>query len=114
MDNDPQVQVIESRLTALDAMPVTDDPSARAAYSHVMATVSRINRISSQAHAQAMMGVGGPIDDLLGRLAAWLDRLVSALTQIVEKLAKAVSFSVSVGTTVSVSVEFAPFAGGAG
>ena len=60
MDNDQQVQVIEARLDALDGMPVSDDRSAREAFTHVMVTVSRISQLSAQVRGQAIMGAGRP------------------------------------------------------
>jgi hypothetical protein len=65
MDNDEQVQVTEARLPALDGMPVSDDQSAREAFTYVMVTVSRISQLSGQARAQALMGAGAPVDDIL-------------------------------------------------
>jgi hypothetical protein len=56
MDNDQQVQVIQAGLDALEGMPVSDDRSAREAFTHVMVTVSRINELSAKARAQAMIG----------------------------------------------------------
>jgi nicotinic acid mononucleotide adenylyltransferase len=106
MDNDQQVQVIEARLDALDAMTVSDDQSAREAFTYVAATVSRINQLAARTQAQAMMGAGAPVDDVLEKLRQWLDRLLGALKRIVAKLAGATSFSVSIGTTVSVTVDF--------
>jgi hypothetical protein len=65
VDNDQQVRLIEARLGALDGMPVSDDQSAREALMHVMVTVHRINQLSAQAQAQALMGSGAPVDDIL-------------------------------------------------
>lgn len=107
MDNDQQVQLIEGRLEALDSMPASDDQSARQALTHVMVTVRRINQLSAQTQAQALMGAGVPVDDILEKLRTWLDRLVSALTRIVASLSDAASFSVSVGSHLSVTVDFA-------
>jgi len=90
-------------------MPVTSDAAARGALKHAMVTVGQINQVSAQARAQAMIGAGGPVDDLLARLSDWLDRLVAALIKIVKNVADATSFSVSVGTAVSVTVNFGPF-----
>ena len=106
MDNDQQARVIEARLDAVDHMTISDDQSARAAFTHVMATVSLINQLSALTRAQAMMGAGALADDLLEKLEHWLDRLLGALTRIVENLAGAASFSISVGTNVSVTVVF--------
>src|ERR1039457_1649855 len=110
MDNDQQVQLIEARLDALDGIPVSDDQSAREAFTHVMVTVSRISQLPAQ--AQAIMGAGAPVDDILEKLRKWLDRLVSALTRIVENLSDAISFSISVGSNVSVTVDFGRFESG--
>ncbi len=106
MDNDQQVQVIDARLDALDAMHVSDDQSAREAFTHLTVTVSRINQLSARTAAQAMMGAGAPVDDVLEKVRQWVDRLLGALRRIVGKLAGATSFSVSVGSNVSVTVDF--------
>jgi hypothetical protein len=97
MDNDQQVQVIEDRLGVLDGMPVSDDRSAREAFTHVMVTVSRISQLSAQVRGQALMGAEAPADEVLERLRTWLERLVSALTRIVANLSGARSFSISAG-----------------
>jgi hypothetical protein len=112
MDNDQQVQVIEAHLDALDGMPVSDDRSAREAFTHVMVTVSRISQLSAQVRGQAIMGAGASADDVLENLRTWLDRLVSALTRIVANLSGARSFSISTGASVSVTVDFGRFDGG--
>jgi hypothetical protein len=106
MDTEAQAQLIELRLDTLDDMPVTDDESARAAFAHLTTTVSRVNHLSAQVQAQAMMGAGAPLDAILTKLSQWLDRLVTAMGRIVANLASATSFSVSVGSTVSVTVNF--------
>lgn len=110
MNNDQQVQLIEARLDALDDMPVNDDRSAREAFTLVMVNVSRINQLTAQARAQAMVGGGAPIDGTFEKLRMWLDRLVSALARIITKLPGATSFSISVGANVSVAVDFGPLA----
>jgi hypothetical protein len=109
LDNDQQVQVIEARLDALDSMTIGDDQSAREAFTHLMATVSRINLLTARTNAQAMMGAGVLVDDYLERLRQWLDRLLGALTRIVGKLNGATEFSISVGANISVAVDFGPY-----
>jgi hypothetical protein len=106
MDHAQQVQVIETRLDALDAMTISDDASAREAFRHVMITVARISQLSAQARAQGLVGGGPPADDTLDRLSTWLDRLVGSLTRVVAELAGATSFSITVGGNVSVTVGF--------
>jgi hypothetical protein len=111
MDREAQIQAIDEDLGALQDMLVDSDQSARDALTQAMVTVRRINQLSAQAQAQAMMGAGAPMDDILAKLREWFDRLVTELTRIVEKLAHATSFSISVGTALSVTVNFGPSAG---
>ena len=49
MDHDQQVRLIQDRLNALEGMPVSDDRSAREAFTHVMVAVSRINELWAKA-----------------------------------------------------------------
>jgi hypothetical protein len=111
MDNDQQVQAIAVRLDALEGMPIRDDLSARQAFTHAMVTVSRINQLSSRTQAQAIMGAATPVDDIDEKLRVWLDRLVTVMRRIVAKLTGATGFSVSVGTSVSFTVDFGPARG---
>jgi hypothetical protein len=114
MDNDQQMQVVEDRLDVLERMPADDDRSARDALTYLMTTVIRMDQLTSKVQAQAMMGAGAPVDEIMDRLRKWVDRLVTALRRIIAKLAGARSFSVSVNTTVSVAVEFGPSGSGPG
>jgi hypothetical protein len=75
-----------------------------------MVTVRRINQLLAQAQAQAMVGAGAPVDDILAKLREWVGRLVTELTRIIGKLAQATSFSISVGAELSVTVNFGPSA----
>ena len=102
-----QTQVIEDQLDTLQSMPINDEPTARAAFAHAMTTVSNINQVSAHVHAHAIIGRSGPVDIILGQLKDWLDRLVTAMTQIVAYFTKATSFSVCMGTTLSITVSFA-------
>jgi hypothetical protein len=87
-------------------MPADSEQSARDALTYAMMTVRHIKQLS----AQAMIGAGAPMDDILAKLREWLGRLVTEFTRIVEKLAQATSFSISVGTALSVTVNFGPSA----
>lgn len=117
MDNDQQMRVIEARLDELAGMPINDDQSARQALTHAMATVSGISQLSATMSAEPAPGTRplataeAPLDPLLDRLRTWIDRLVDALTRIVAKMTGATSFSIMVGTGLSVSVNFGPFHG---
>jgi hypothetical protein len=107
MDNDLQVQLIDGSLDALEGMQISDDRSAREAFRQVVATVGRISFLSARASAQAMVGQGAPAGDTLGQLGHWLDRLIGILTRVVGQLDGAASFSISIGTNVSVTLDFA-------
>ncbi len=125
MDNEQQMRLIDTRLDELAGMPITDDQSARQALTHAMATVHGISQLAATMSAApgpatatapetaSLPAAAAPadplLDPLLDRLRAWVDRLVDALTRIVEKMAGATSFSVLVGTGLSVSVNFGPF-----
>lgn len=110
MDREAQIQVIEEDLDALQGMPVDSDQSARGALTQAMVTVRRINQLLAQAQAQAMVGAGAPVDDILAKLREWVGLLVTELTRIIGKLAQATSFSISVGAALSVTVNFGPSA----
>jgi hypothetical protein len=68
MDRAAQIRAIDEDLGALQGMPVDSDQSARDALTQAMVTVRRINQLSAQAQAQAMMGAGAPMDDILAKL----------------------------------------------
>lgn len=93
---------IDSRLSRLEAMPVESDESARDALTELLATVGQINAV---APGPEEAFVGG----LVERMKKWIERLIERLSEIVKQLADATSFSISVGTGVSVTVTFGPF-----
>jgi hypothetical protein len=95
---------IDDRFLVFDDMRVSDDPSARQALLDVMALVAEVNQAGRRGDGVPEVDLGDPIK----RLKKWLDRLVDKLTEIVEKLIGAVSFSISVGTGISVTVTFGP------
>ena len=111
MDREAQIQVIEEDLDALQGMQVGSDQSARGALTQAMVAVRRINQLLAQAQAQAMVGAGAPVDDILAKLREWVGRLVTEFTRIVGGLAQATSFSISMGAALSVTVNFGPSAG---
>jgi hypothetical protein len=107
MDTQGEIDRIEAFLALLDAVRVQDG-SAHKAFAHVVEVVNRINLLLSQVHEQAYSGRIGPSDDVFERLREWIDRLVTKLTEIVTDLADGTSFSITVGTGVSVTVNFPP------
>ncbi len=105
MSDEATVDRIEERLNRLDQVTVTDESSAHVALGHALATVGAINQGIEQ---QPTYGLSLSSDSIIAKLERWLQRLVDKLTQIVRALAKATSFAVSVGTGVSVTINFPP------
>jgi hypothetical protein len=98
---------IERLLGELEAMHVGDDGSTSEVFAQVVAVISAINWLVSQ--SDLFPSTTTPSDDVLERLKHWIDRLVQKLTEIVKELADGTSFSISVGTGVSVTVSFPPY-----
>lgn len=105
MNDEATVDRIEQRLNRLDQLTVTDESSAREALGHALATVGAINQGIEQ---QPTYGLSLSSKSIIEQLEQWLKRLVDKLTQIVKALAKGTSFAVSVGTRVSVTINFPP------
>jgi hypothetical protein len=87
------VEGIERQLTQMDGFGVYGNQDAYDALAHVMTAVAMINE-------------GLPSADVVEKLKKWIERLVEKLTQIVEQLTAGTSFSITVGTGVSVTVNF--------
>jgi hypothetical protein len=90
----------------LDAVTsVTDEATAYEALGQVLAAVAAMNdALSAEQTAAARPQVAGR--GLIEKLEDWIKRLVGKLTEIVKKLAKGTSFSLTVGTSVSVTINF--------
>jgi hypothetical protein len=71
-----------------------------------MGRARALNARETGSQAQAMMGAGAAVDDVLEKLRRWLDRMLSPLERIAGQLSGATSFSISVSTNVSVTVKF--------
>lgn len=99
MDQDDLASEIDRRL---NGRRITSQQSAYAELSDIMLTVTLINEYMSQEHQEQYTR----LDSIIEKLKRWLDRLVKKLTEIVEELGDGVSFSISVGTGVSVTVNF--------
>jgi len=95
--------VVESHLTTMEGTEVDDQPSAHVALGHALAAVASINDPSGQGGSQSL---AGPVADLAELLQKWLKRLLDKLTEIVKALAHGTTFSLSVGTGVSVTINF--------
>lgn len=97
---------IEMLLDDLEKMSIDDHGSASDVWGQVVVVVSAINWLTSRRDVQVIT-VASP-DNILEKLKRWIARLVKKLTEIVEELADGTSFSLSVGTSVSVTITFPP------
>ena len=52
--------------------------------------------------------MASPVSGMVEKLQEWIKRLLDKLTQIVKALVKGTSFSLSVGTAISVTINFPP------
>lgn len=106
MDTRLEVELIESLLAELEAMQLDSDGSAHEVIAQTVVLVNHINRTMSRFDTQMATGRSLRSDDILKKLKEWLDQLIGKLTEIVKDLADGTSFSISVGTSVSVTVNF--------
>lgn len=103
---------VEARLDELHARPIDDEQSARSALSELMSIVRQANEAidrGATASTRPEFADHAVTDGVLERLRAWIDRIIDKLTAIVEKIPAATSFSISVGTGLSIMVTFGPF-----
>jgi hypothetical protein len=99
---------VEGLLDELDGLQVGGDGSASEVFAQVVVVVDAINQVVVQRDArQAQMFSA----DIAEKLRQWIDRLIRKLTDVVEKLADGTTFSISIGTGVSVTVNFPPHIG---
>jgi hypothetical protein len=86
--------------------PVNDEASAHQALAYAMTAVGSIN-LGLGASQEQVLTFANPVDDILKKLEDWIKRLVAKLAEIAKQL-KA-SFSITVGTSVSVTISCGPF-----
>ena len=106
MDATAITQLIEHHLDQMTVVPVNDEPSAQQALAHAMAAVGGINQGLTSGQPQTL---AGPVDGIVEKLEDWIKRLLDKLTEIVKQLAKGTTFSITVGTGISVTVNFPAF-----
>jgi hypothetical protein len=105
MDTDSARSLVEQHLERMSSTTVLNEDSAHQALALALAAVGVINQGLGSAN-EAILGTASPADGILERLEDWIKRLVAKLTEIVKQLANGTSFSISVGTGVSVTVNF--------
>ncbi len=99
-------ELVAHHLDEMEQVNVTDQASAQVALAHAMAAVGTINQGLLPQPAQVSSAMGSPVSGIVEKLQDWIKRLLDKLTQIVKKLVKGTSFSLSVGTTISVTINF--------
>ena len=91
-----------------DASEVTNEDTAVAAFSQVLDSVHRANSELAKASKDAEgYDREQDHDDLSERLRQWLEKLHGTMKAIIHYLPHAASFSVTFGTTISVTMNFA-------
>ena len=107
MDAGSARSLVEDHLDRMSDTTVNDEASAHQALALALSAVGGINQglapLSQDELTSARLS-----DTVIEKLEDWIKRLVDKLTEIVKQLAKGTSFSISVGTGVSVTVNFAP------
>ncbi|MGC8466423.1 MAG: hypothetical protein ACP5O0_10960 [Acidimicrobiales bacterium] len=104
---DARVGDIDQHLTAMEAADTSTDEGAHSALAHAMAATKRINDVHEETSRIRERLEGEVSRDVVEKLDEWIKRLVGALTKIATQL-KA-TFSISVGTGISITMNFGPF-----
>lgn len=96
---------VEDHLTRFEAIDAQDGPAAIA---HAFAAIGAINQqIAPPATTNDLMATSALLGgDLVEKLQAWIERLLNKLREVVKQLADVLTFSLSIGTTVSLTIEF--------
>lgn len=105
MADDPAA-LVERHLQMMTEISVQDEATAQQALAYLLSAVAGINQGLTAAQ-QPTASLARPVDDIVKKLEDWIKRLVAKLTDIAMRL-KA-SFSITVGTTISVTVSCGPF-----
>lgn len=101
--------LIDSHLESMTTVEV-DAGNAHDELAETLANVGKINSALAVPGSGADLMPGfGVEDDIVDKLEKWIRRLVEKLTDIVRALGKGATFSIAVGTTVSVTVNLGPF-----
>ncbi len=106
MDTSDTTALVIHHLQMMNDAPVHDDATAHQALAYALSAVAGMNQGLTLAEEQSV-AVIGPVDDIVKKLEDWIKRLVAKLTEIAKQL-KA-SFSITVGTSVSVAISCGPF-----
>lgn len=97
--------LVEQHLDRMSSTTILNDDDAHEALGVALTAVCTINQGLGSVN-ETVLGTASPTNGILERLEDWIKRLVAKLTEIVKQLARGTSFSISVGTVVSVTINF--------
>jgi hypothetical protein len=97
---------IEGHLASMEASDTSTDDGAHEALAHAMSAVTRIN-LHVGGEGKGLNLVRDISDDVIERFDDWMRRLLAGVTKIAVQLRA--SFSVTVGTAISLTMNFGPF-----
>ncbi|WP_276940021.1 hypothetical protein [Ferrimicrobium acidiphilum] len=103
-------KTVEAHLECMERVDVTDNTTAHQALAHATAAVTTINQGLRHPRKYDFIRFRGPVEDIMDRLQGWVTRLLDKLDEIVAKLAKGSTFSLSVGSTIAITINFPPVA----
>jgi hypothetical protein len=98
-----------------DPQGINDEPTARLALAlaQVHLAVAEYNEDvadpEGQLHIQGMFGKKltlKPAEDIVAKVQEWLGKLYDAVKKIVQTIAAALTFSITIGSQISVTVQF--------
>jgi len=101
-------EIVASHLDEMERFTVNDQMSAFAALAHALAAVGAINQGLDPQPAQERGTMTSSVSGILEKLQDWIKRLLEKLTEIVKTFVRGTSFSLSVGTAISVTINFPP------
>jgi ethanolamine ammonia-lyase large subunit len=99
-------ELIETHVKRMDDVIVSDVPTARQALAHATAAVAAINQGLIPPQSYESIGDLDPVEEIVNKLEGWIRCILDKLGLIVEKLGEGVTFSLSVGTSISVTINF--------
>ncbi|MHB8190670.1 MAG: hypothetical protein ACYDHP_09690 [Ferrimicrobium sp.] len=99
-------ELIETHVKRMDGVIVSDVPTARQALAHATAADAAINHGLIPPQSYESIGDRDSVEEIVNKLEGWITCILDKLDSIVEKLGEGVTFSLSVGTSISVSINF--------
>jgi hypothetical protein len=97
-------QAIETHLQAMESVKVTDVDSAHKVIVHATSAIAAINQRMHPHRRWTRFPIFDAADDLLEKLEQWLERILKALASIAATTFVGLTYSITVGTTLSLTI----------